>query len=91
MLVLTAPSIPGGPGDAATVRLDALTLAFHALVVRLMASGSLASSDVAAMREFALKTPGLLEASPFSSVQVGGGRLAEAVERLFDRLDGTSW
>ncbi len=43
------------------------------------------------MRAAALDFPSALQANPNSKLQVGGARLIEAVNALFDRLDGSDW
>ena len=43
------------------------------------------------MRAAALEFPATLEAVQNSRMQIGGGRLSEAVNALFDRLDGMDW
>ena len=83
--------IPGSEGDATTIRHDALSLAFEALVRRLFANGALRPDDLPAMRATASAFPAALEGSATSGLQVGGARLSEAVTALFDRLDRSDW
>jgi hypothetical protein len=68
-----------------------LSLAFEALCRRLLAGGALRTEDLPAMRAAALVFPASLEATPDTKLQVGGARLAEVVNALFDRVDGTDW
>jgi hypothetical protein len=77
--------------DPLTLRLDALSIAFEALVRRLRANGALRDDDISLMRTAGITFPHPLAANSGGGQQTNGARLNHAIEALFDRVSGADW